>query len=123
MYGVLKEAEHRSTFYIPYWNLPLSGVLVPRLRRFRSNMAVINECLDGLIDAAKRTRREQDVEVLQAQDYSIVRAGAEGVKSRWGHGRPIEAGSKARAAAARVPPARCSSTALPPPHAQSRACP
>eukprot|EP00887_Chlorella_sp_A99_P005162 scaffold40.g5162.t1 len=24
VYGVLKEAEHRSTFYIPYWNLPLA---------------------------------------------------------------------------------------------------
>ena len=22
VYGVLKEAEHRSTFYIPYWDLP-----------------------------------------------------------------------------------------------------
>lgn len=24
VYGLLKEAEHRSTFYIPYWNLPLT---------------------------------------------------------------------------------------------------
>ena len=24
VYGVLKEAEHRSTFYIPYWDLPLA---------------------------------------------------------------------------------------------------
>ena len=29
MYGVLKEAEHRSTFYIPYWNLPAARWLVP----------------------------------------------------------------------------------------------
>ena len=27
VYGVLKEAEHRSTFYIPYWNLPLTQYL------------------------------------------------------------------------------------------------
>ena len=27
VYGVLKEAEHRSTFYIPYWNLPLTKYL------------------------------------------------------------------------------------------------
>lgn len=27
VYGVLKEAEHRSTFYIPYWNLPLAKYL------------------------------------------------------------------------------------------------
>ncbi len=24
VYGVLKEAEHRSTFYIPYWDLPFA---------------------------------------------------------------------------------------------------
>ena len=48
---MLKEAEHRSTFYIPYWNLPLAGVLVPRQRRFRADLAVINACLDGLIGA------------------------------------------------------------------------
>lgn len=24
VYGVLKEAEHRSTFYIPYWNIPIT---------------------------------------------------------------------------------------------------
>lgn len=24
VYGLLKEAEHRSTFYIPYWDLPLA---------------------------------------------------------------------------------------------------
>ena len=28
VYGVLKEAEHRSTFYIPYWNLPLARYVV-----------------------------------------------------------------------------------------------
>ena len=53
VYGVLKDAEHRSTFYIPYWNLPLSGVLVPRQRRFRADLAVINECLDDLIEGER----------------------------------------------------------------------
>jgi hypothetical protein len=53
VYGVLKEAEHRSTFYIPYWNLPLSAVLVPRQRRFRADLAVINACLDDLIEGEK----------------------------------------------------------------------
>lgn len=32
VYGVLKEAEHRSTFYIPYWNLPLAKFLGERSR-------------------------------------------------------------------------------------------
>lgn len=35
MFGVLKEAEHRSTFYLPYWNLPLADKLVPRQVVFR----------------------------------------------------------------------------------------
>jgi hypothetical protein len=30
VYGVLKEAEHRSTFYIPYWNIPITKYVVPR---------------------------------------------------------------------------------------------
>ena len=76
MYGVLKEAEHRSTFYIPYWNLPLASVLVPRQRRFRADMAVINACLDGLIGAAKRTRQATGAEALQARDYTKARAPA-----------------------------------------------
>ena len=70
---MLKEAEHRSTFYIPYWNLPLASVLVPRQRRFRGDLAVINACLDGLIGAAKRTRQATDAEALQARDYTKAR--------------------------------------------------
>ena len=73
---MLKEAEHRSTFYIPYWNLPLASVLVPRQRRFRADLAVINACLDGLIGAAKRTRQATDAEALQARDYTKARAPA-----------------------------------------------
>lgn len=65
VYGVLKEAEHRSTFYIPYWNLPLSGQLVPRQRQFRTDIKVINDCLDDLIRAARSTRQEDDFEALQ----------------------------------------------------------
>lgn len=72
VYGVLKEAEHRSTFYIPYWNLPLAEYLVPRQAAFRRDLAVINECLDGLIAQAKSTRQADDIEALQARDYSRV---------------------------------------------------
>ena len=74
MYGVLKEAEHRSTFYIPYWNIPATRWLVPRQRAFHADLAVINECLDGLISCAKRTRVADDAEALQARDYSKVGA-------------------------------------------------
>jgi cytochrome P450 len=72
VYGVLKEAEHRSTFYIPYWNLPLAEVLVPRQRKFRADLKVLNAALDELIATAKATRSEEDVEALQARDYARV---------------------------------------------------
>lgn len=40
VYGVLKEAEHRSTFYIPYWDLPLADKLVPRQIEFARDIKV-----------------------------------------------------------------------------------
>ncbi|PHU13521.1 Cytochrome 97B3, chloroplastic [Capsicum chinense] len=69
VYGTLFEAEHRSTFYIPYWNIPLARWLVPRQRKFQNDLKVINDCLDGLIQNAKETRQEADVEKLQQRDY------------------------------------------------------
>ena len=70
VYGVLKEAEHRSTFYIPYWNIPITRYIVPRQRKFNADLEVINNCLDGLIARAKQTRQADDVEALQARDYA-----------------------------------------------------
>ena len=72
MYGVLKEAEHRSTFYIPYWKIPLARAIVPRQRAFGKDLTVINDCLDELITQAKQTRSEGDEEALQSRDYSKV---------------------------------------------------
>ncbi|VFQ76106.1 unnamed protein product [Cuscuta campestris] len=69
VYGTLFEAEHRSTFYIPYWRIPLARWLVPRQRKFQKDLKVINDCLDGLIKLAKETRQETDVEKLQQRDY------------------------------------------------------
>ncbi|KAH9316419.1 hypothetical protein KI387_025046, partial [Taxus chinensis] len=57
VYGTLFEAEHRSTFYIPYWKFPLARWLVPRQRKFHEDLKVINECLDNLITTAKATRQ------------------------------------------------------------------
>lgn len=73
VYGTLFEAEHRSTFYIPYWKFPLARWLVPRQRKFHEDLKVINECLDNLIAGAKETRQEDDVEALQGRDYSKVK--------------------------------------------------
>nr|QNS29943.1 cytochrome P450 [Nothapodytes nimmoniana] len=69
VYGTLFEAEHRSTFYIPYWKIPLATWLVPRQWKFQNDLKVINNCLDGLIKNAKETRQETDVEKLQQRDY------------------------------------------------------
>jgi cytochrome P450 len=73
VYGTLFEAEHRSTFYIPYWKFPLARWLVPRQRKFHEDLKVINECLDNLITGAKETRQEDDIEALQGRDYSKVK--------------------------------------------------
>ncbi|KAH6788692.1 cytochrome P450 [Perilla frutescens var. frutescens] len=73
VYGTLFEAEHRSTFYIPYWKIPLAKWLVPRQRKFQTDLKVINDCLDGLIKNAKETREEADVEKLQQRDYSNIK--------------------------------------------------
>lgn len=73
VYGTLFEAEHRSTFYIPYWKFPLARWIVPRQRKFQNDLKVINNCLDGLIRNAKETRQETDVEKLQQRDYSNLK--------------------------------------------------
>uniref|UniRef100_A0ABQ7H4E3 Cytochrome P450 n=1 Tax=Dunaliella salina TaxID=3046 RepID=A0ABQ7H4E3_DUNSA len=73
VYGVLKEAEHRSTFYIPYWDIPITKYIVPRQVQFHADLRVINECLDGLIQNAQATRQEDDSEALQNRDYSKVK--------------------------------------------------
>ncbi|CAL0311387.1 unnamed protein product [Lupinus luteus] len=69
VYGTLFEAEHRSTFYIPYWKLPFASCIVPRQRKFQRDLKVINDCLDELIRNAKESRQETDVEKLQQRDY------------------------------------------------------
>lgn len=73
VYRCLREAEHRSTFYVPYWNIPFADRFVPRLREFRANMAIIDSQLDDLISLAVNSKQEEDIEALQARDYSAVR--------------------------------------------------
>ncbi|KAE8730494.1 Cytochrome P450 97B2 [Hibiscus syriacus] len=73
VYGTLFEAEHRSTFYIPYWKIPLARWVVPRQRKFHYDLKIINDCLDGLIKNAKDSREEADVEKLQQRYYSNIK--------------------------------------------------
>ena len=73
VYNCLQEAAHRSTFYVPYWDLPLADVLVPRQRKFKQNMTVINDTLNGLIKQAQQMSYTEDLEELQKRDYSKVK--------------------------------------------------
>ena len=51
---MLREAEYRSTYPLPYWNVPLLRWLVPRQRRCQEALRLINATLDSLIAESKR---------------------------------------------------------------------
>jgi len=70
VYNTLREAEHRSTFYFPYWNIPGASMVVPRQRRFQADLKVINDVLTKLIREAQSSREAADVEDLQDIDYT-----------------------------------------------------
>ncbi len=73
VYRALVEAEHRSMTPAPYWNLPFANQLVPRLRAFNSDLDLLNDVLDGLINRAKNTRVVEDIEELEKRDYANVK--------------------------------------------------
>jgi len=70
VYSALVEAEHRSMTPAPYWDLPFANQLVPRLRKFNSDLNLLNDVLDKLIDGAKKTRKETDIEQLEKRNYA-----------------------------------------------------
>jgi len=70
VYSALVEAEHRSMTPAPYWDLPFANQLVPRLRKFNSDLDLLNDVLDKLISGAKKTRSEEDVDQLEARDFA-----------------------------------------------------
>ena len=57
MYTTLREAEYRSTYPIPYWNLAPLRWLVPRQRRNADALGVISDTLDELIAKCKKLVR------------------------------------------------------------------
>ena len=73
VYNCLQEAAHRSTFYVPYWNLPFADVVVPRQREFKRNMGILNSTLNDLISQAQQFDGTSDLEELQNRDYSKVK--------------------------------------------------
>jgi len=72
VYSALVEAEHRSMTPAPYWDLPLANQVVPRLRKFNSDLRLLNDVLDDLIERAKKTRVVEDIEELEQRNYDKV---------------------------------------------------
>lgn len=70
VYSALVEVEHRSMTPAPYWDIPLANQLIPRLRKFNSDLDLLNDVLDNLILRAKSTRSETDIEQLTARNYA-----------------------------------------------------
>lgn len=77
VYRVLREAEHRSTSFIPYWNLPYADQWMGGQVEFRKDMSMLDDILADLINRAVSTRREATVEELEerdnAEDPSLLR--------------------------------------------------
>jgi cytochrome P450 len=57
----------------PYWDLPLANQVVPRLRKFNSDLKLLNDVLDDLVNRAKSTRQVEDIEELEQRNYDEVK--------------------------------------------------
>jgi cytochrome P450 family 97 subfamily B polypeptide 3 len=65
--------EHRSTYYFPYWKIPGARYILPRLRDFHANLAILDDQLDSLIRLAIESKQEDDIEALQSRDYTKIK--------------------------------------------------
>ena len=65
VYTVLREAEYRSTYPIPYWNVPPLRAVVPRQRECDEALKIVTDTLDELITGAKRMVEENDEEFVE----------------------------------------------------------
>jgi cytochrome P450 len=68
VYRVLREAEHRSSSFIPYWNLPYADKWMGGQVEFRKDMNMLDDILADLINRAVSTRQEATTEELEARD-------------------------------------------------------
>lgn len=68
VYRVLREAEHRSSSFIPYWNLPYAEKWMGGQVEFRKDMGMLDTILTKMINRAVETRREASVEELEDRD-------------------------------------------------------
>lgn len=56
----------------PYWDIPLASQVVPRLIKFNSDLKLLNNVLDDLINRAKSSRVVEDIEELEKRNYDEV---------------------------------------------------
>jgi cytochrome P450 len=68
VYRVLREAEHRSSSFIPYWNLPYADQWMGGQVEFRRDMTMLDDILADLINEAVTTRKEATIEDLEERD-------------------------------------------------------
>jgi hypothetical protein len=68
VYRVLREAEHRSSSFIPYWNLPYAEKWMGGQVEFRKDMGMLDDILTKLINRAVETRSEASVEELEERE-------------------------------------------------------
>ena len=70
VYSALKEAEHRSITPLPYWDLvPFANQVIPRLRKFNADLALLDGVLNELIEEALSTQNQVDEEELQNRNW------------------------------------------------------
>ena len=72
VYRALQEAEHRSTSFIPYWQVPFAKHFMKNLQEFEENMGLLNNVLDELIVKALATQNKQDIDELENRDYATM---------------------------------------------------
>jgi len=68
VYRVLREAEHRSSSFIPYWNLPYADKWMGGQVEFRRDMTMLDDILADLINQAIESRSEASVAELEMRD-------------------------------------------------------
>ncbi|CAB9509766.1 Psoralen synthase (Fragment) [Seminavis robusta] len=68
VYRVLREAEHRSSSFIPYWNLPYADQWMGGQVEFRKDMTMLDDILCDLINQAVMTRQEASIEELEERE-------------------------------------------------------
>jgi cytochrome P450 family 97 subfamily B polypeptide 3 len=68
VYRVLREAEHRSSSFIPYWNLPYADKWMGGQVEFRKDMTMLDDILCELINQAVMTRQEASIEELEERE-------------------------------------------------------